>query len=99
VQEFEPFVRCLDALGIGDTSLLCPKNTTRAIPSRLEGQPDVKPLAPSIMMMSCEEASILPGLGMPDPEYCFNGEKTRDMSDEDYRVLTELRQNSNETRA
>ena len=50
-------------------------------------------------MSSCEEASKSTILGVPDPDSCFNGEKTREMSDEDYRLLTSIRQRSNETMA
>ena len=108
MREFEPFVRCADALGtdgeraqtLNHSKLLCPKNMTRAIPPSLEGQPNVSPRAPSIIMMSCEDASNDKSvLGMPDPESCFNGERTWEMSDEDYRVLTDLQQRSNETQA
>ena len=101
MQEFEPFVRCEDSYGIDDARVwglnsLCPKNTTRANPPSLDGQPYMNPTL-TIIMTSCEEASNQPVLGMPDPEYCFNGERTPDMSDEDYLVLTTLRQHSNET--
>ena len=102
VEEFEPFVRCIDAVhsqDLNDPWQLCPKNATKAIPASLEGQPDVVPGLPSIVMTSCEEASKFPVLGMPDPSYCFNGEKTREMSDEDFRVLTDFQQHSNETQA
>ena len=99
MSEFEPFIRCADSEGIDDfgSAYLCPKNTMRAVPSSLEGQLNIVPLPPSIIMMSCEEASNSTMLGMPDPDSCFKGEKTREMSDDDYRVLTNLRQRSNET--
>ena len=47
-------------------------------------------------MQKCELATTFPALGMPDPDYCFNGTRTREMSDEDFEVLTDLRQRQND---
>ena len=46
-------------------------------------------------MLKCDATTNFPALGMPDPDYCFNGTRTREMSDEDFRVLKELRQRQN----
>ena len=103
VEEFEPFVRCIDALGVdaaqnmnlNDSSLLCPKNMKKAIPASLEGQQNVMPDAPIIVMTSCQQAAY--NRWVPDdPDYCFNGKKTREMSDEDFLYLSDLQQYSNE---
>ena len=50
-------------------------------------------------MLKCEDTTNFPALGMPDPDYCFNGTRTREMSDEDFKVLTELRQRQNDINA
>ena len=57
VNEFEPFIRCADteiSLLNPDLAALCPKNLSRSLPSSLEGEENVWPLAPYIAMLRCE---------------------------------------------
>ena len=50
-------------------------------------------------MLKCEDTTNFPALGMPDPDYCFNGTRTREMSDEDFEFLASLRKHQNDIRS
>ena len=56
----------------------------------MEGELDIQSYsAPSIVMLSCQTAAVY-NMVSRDPEYCFSGNQTSGMSDEDYKALYEM---------
>ena len=50
-----------------------------------------------MVMLGCEEAANEDWINAPDPDYCFAGTKTRGMSDEEFKALSELWERRNDT--
>jgi hypothetical protein len=63
----------------------------------LEGEHESDIWAPSVVMLSCEQAANQTWIGAPDPDYCFTGTQTRGMSDEEFEILSNMWARQKET--
>jgi hypothetical protein len=85
--------RCMDVQGVSDlpsqsSMNLCPGNITKSLPSTLENDSNLTAMPLSLVMMSCEEAASFGWV--PVGDFCFTGNKTSWMSDEEFKVLSDF---------
>ena len=72
---------------------------TKSLPSQFEGESNIQAFIPFIVMMSCEDAANQPWLGVPPIDYCFNGSRTQEMSEDEFEALSDLWERRNDLSA